>query len=64
MQYMPTEAVDGNRYPPFGTTLLSRDGQRLDGEDEDFVDCMDMSAFSKVGLTSLMQLTLAKNQFF
>ena len=37
---MPTEVVDGYRYPPFGTTLLSRNGQPLEGEDEDFVDCM------------------------
>jgi hypothetical protein len=55
---------DGRRHRRRHQRWQPGDGQRLDGEDEDFVDCMDMSAFSKVGLTSLMQLTLAKNQFF
>ena len=44
---MPTEAMNGYTYPPFGTTLLSRNGQPLEGEDEDFVDCMYFIAWDQ-----------------
>jgi hypothetical protein len=36
---MPSEAVDGYRYPVFGKAHLSRNGQPLEGEEEDFIDC-------------------------
>jgi hypothetical protein len=36
---MPSEAVDGYRYPVFGKANLSRNGQPLEGEEEDFIDC-------------------------
>ena len=37
---MPTEAIDGYRYPGFGTAHLSKDGQLLgEEEEEEFIDC-------------------------
>jgi hypothetical protein len=37
---MPTEAVDGFRYPVNGVGYLHKDGQPLHGEEENFIDCM------------------------
>jgi hypothetical protein len=37
---MPSEAVDGYRYPSHGTGRLHRDGQPLPGEDENYIECM------------------------
>jgi hypothetical protein len=37
---MPTEAMDGYRYPPFGTSHLYMNIQSLGREDKDFMDCM------------------------
>jgi hypothetical protein len=37
---MPSEAVDGYRYPSHGTGRLHRDGQPLLREDDNFIECM------------------------
>jgi hypothetical protein len=39
-QYMPSETVDGYRYPSHGTGRLHRDGQPLPREDDNFIECM------------------------
>ena len=36
---MPSKAVDGYRFRGFGTARLHMNGQPLEGEDENFVDC-------------------------
>jgi hypothetical protein len=37
---MPSEAVDGFRYPINGIGRLHKDGQPLPGEEENFINCM------------------------
>ena len=36
---MPTEAIDRYRYPPFGIAHLSKEGQLLGEDEEEFIDC-------------------------